>query len=206
MRTLKFLVAGFGALLLIASSATAAVIFTVSAPAPGADGDSAQEVDVSLTLTGGSGALIVAFSYDWLLNGAAVPLSAVQLPAGGAPSGPQINPAGCASVNNQFMCNFDSNRGSSVGSAGSNDVGDNWLWDFNAPLDGTYNLGRFTFTDLAAGEVSIGGCEIYDGSFNQVPCSSNSVPLNPIPEPTTAALLGLGLAGLVVGGRGARRR
>jgi len=205
MRTLKTLVA-FSALLLVASGANAAISFTVTGPQ--LDGDAAQEVEVSLTLSGGEGANggILSFGIDWLLNGASVPLSAVQVPASSG-TGPNTT---CTNTNNQFMCAFGTapNNATTLGSAGSNSTGFNWGWSFpsspNGVLDGTYFLGRFTFTDVAAGNVSIGNCDIRDVNFELIPCSSNSVALNPIPEPTTAALIGLGLMGLVIGG--GRRR
>jgi len=207
MRTLKTLVA-FSALLLVASGANAAISFQVTALPANGDGDPAQEVEVNLTLNGGEGANggILSFGIDWLLNGASVPLSAVQVPASSG-TGPNTT---CTNTNNQFMCAFGTapNNATTLGSAGSNSTGFNWGWSFpsspNWVLDGTYFLGRFTFTDVAAGNVSIGNCDIRDVNFELIPCSSNSVALNPIPEPTTAALIGLGLMGLVIGG--GRRR
>jgi hypothetical protein len=194
MRTLKNL-AAVGALLLVASGANAAVSFTLTALNNGGP----QEVDVSLTLSGGTGNAIIAFAFDWLLDGANVPLSAVQQPAS-AGTGPNL---ACDGVSNQFMCAFGA--ATVVGSAGSNSIGDGWTWDFTGPVaDGVYNLGRFTFTDLTGGLVSAGNCEILDGSLNTIPCSSNSAAIVAVPEPTTAALLGLGLFGLVMSG--GRRR
>jgi hypothetical protein len=197
MRTLKTLVA-FGALLLVASGANAAVQFTLSLAS---DADPAQEVDLTLTLTGGTGADIPVFQIDWLLNGATIPLAAVELPAGGAPpqgapgEGPAIVPSPCnTGTTNQFMCAFGG--GNAIGSQGSNDVGTAWLWSFASPAvaDGSYSLGRFTFTALASGDVSIGNCFIIASIPDEfVPCSSNTVA---IPEPTTTALLGLGLLAL----------
>jgi len=197
MRTLKTL-AAFGVLLLAATSANAALTFSVTALNNGG----AQEIDLTLTVSGGSGSNpdMPVMSIDWLLNGAAIPLSAVQLP--GSVPGPGPNTT-CANTNNQFMCAFSG--GSAIGSSSSNDVGNDWAWSFAAPVpDGIYNLGRFTFTDVAGGNVSIGDCLILTSGSLSIPCQSNSAALNPIPEPTTAALIGLGLFGLVIGG--GRRR
>jgi hypothetical protein len=201
MRTLKTL-AAFGALLLVASGANASLTFTVSAAAP--DADTAQEIDLTLTVTGGTGLDMQVMQFDWLLNGAAIPLSAVELPAGGAPTGPAVlTAAACPTGStNQFLCSFGG--GSGIGSAGSNDQGNDWAWSFAVPpgvADGVYSLGRFTFAALAGGNVSIGDCLILTPASVTIPCGSNQTALNPIPEPTTAALIGLGLFGLVMGGR-----
>jgi hypothetical protein len=204
MRTLKTL-AAFGALLLVASGANASLTFSVSAAAP--DADTAQEMDVTLTVTGGTGLDVQVMSFDWLLNGAAIPLSAVELPGGGLPDPPGgpavLSAANCPTGStNQFLCSFGG--GSGIGTAGSNSIGNDWAWSFSVPpgiADGVYSLGRLTFTAFAGGNVSIGDCLILTPASATVPCGSNQTALNPIPEPTTAALIGLGLFGLVMGGR-----
>jgi len=202
MRTLKILV-GFGALLLVASAANASITFTVST---GANTGAGQEVDVAITLTNSATDNAAAYQFDWLLNGIAVLPADVQGPVTAPPGGVPGQTQCTAGTAFQYQCNFTGVT--TVGTGGSNTIGDNWLYSVSgAVADGTYNLiGRFTFTDLAAGLVSIGNCEIPNATtFEDIGCTgNNSVALNPIPEPTTAALLGLGLFGLVMGG--GRRR
>ena len=70
MRTAQ-ISAVLSALLVSASNANATVSFTVSGVF---DADPAQEVDVSVTLTNMAADDIVAFAFDWLLDGANVPL------------------------------------------------------------------------------------------------------------------------------------
>jgi hypothetical protein len=204
MRTLRNL-AALGALLLVASGANATITFTVST---GADIGPGQEIDVAITLAGSAVDNVTAYSFDWLLNGAAIPLSAVQGPVTAPPGGVPGQTQCTTGTAFQYMCNFAGTV--SVGTSGNNIVGDGWLWSVTgAQVDGTQTLiGRFTFTDTAAGLVSTGNCENPQAdTFENIDCTgNNSVALNPIPEPTTAALLGLGLAGLVVGGRSGRRR
>lgn len=204
MRTLRNL-AAFGALLLVASGANATITWTVST---GADTGAGQEIEVAITLAGSAVDNVAAYQFDWLLNGAAIPLSAVQAGSTAPPGGAAGQTACTAGTAFQYQCNFTG--AVSVGSGLGNTVGDNWLWSVTgAQADGTQNLiGRFTFDDFASGLVSIGNCENPNAdTFENVDCTgNNSVALNPIPEPTTAALLGLGLAGLVIGGRSGRRR
>src|SRR2546427_3964935 len=156
MRTLKIF-AAFGALLLVASGANASVTYTVST---GANVGAGQEMDVAITLTNAAteGADYAAFQFDWLLNGAAIPASDVQ-PGSIAPPGGVAGQTACtAGTAFQYQCNFTG--AVSSGTSGSNTVGNGWLWSVNGALaDGTFNLiGRFTFADTAAGNVSVGNC------------------------------------------------
>lgn len=85
-----------------------------------------------------------------------------------------------------------------------------WAWSSGAPqLGGTFTIGTVQITVGAGQIVRPDFTGVLDGfvtnSFTTVfPSPANVTGITIIPEPTTAALLGLGIVGLVVAGRRSR--
>ena len=196
MRTLKTL-AAFGALLLVATGANAAITFNVSTVGPTATparrSTSPSRWRARRWIM--SSVLSVRLAPEWRQRSR---LTAVQ-------SCRPVRPGGAAGPNTTCTNGTSEPVSCATSRPGATSCGLRREQQHRRRLvvvlcrhpvaDGTYNLGRFTFTALAAGLVSIGNCEIRDATPLKIPAATvnNSVALNPIPEPTTAALLGLGL-------------
>ena len=81
---------------------------------------------------------------------------------------------------------------------------------FPAANIGTFTVGTMTLTGMSPGETTVQliirpGLEWIDGFDNEViPPTLGSAVVTVIPEPATAALLGLGLVGLIAAGRRSR--
>ena len=187
MRTFKTL-AVFGALLLAASTANASIIFTLHAQSPD-DGDPDTNVQVDMFLSEGQTVSVMGF--NWLFSN-------------GTPVGPGPVGVACGTQPNSG-CDFPGME--FVGSQLNNPSGQ-WIWNgipyaVGGPGGTTFtDIGLFTLTGVSPGTVfSVGEFEIFDTSFETI----TDITVYPIPEPTTAALLGLGLAALGMVGRATSR-
>lgn len=183
MRTLKTFAAA-AALLMVAGTANAAIILDVVL----ADVQTANpgtELQVNITLSGGSG--LTDFGFDFTSTGV----------IDGECDNNGANPG-----TGDRACTSSFSTLTSFGSQGSDGIGLGWGSFTGGAADGTYNAIASISADGTPGQVVSLGTLYAGASFVDITGTITVNPFTfPIPEPTTAALLGFGLIGLALGGR-----
>jgi hypothetical protein len=184
MRTLKTS-AMLAALLLVAGSASASVILTLT-------GGGAANTTITVGLSFNPdpyapGVAIIGFDLNFGGTAGATTQGFLGALAG---LGTDVSTTGTG-THGDWGC-FSANCGPTTGSAAAFFTQDITGWDGNIAISFANSDTSFCETNAGPGN----SC----GPDTGLQVINNTTPL-PIPEPTTAALLGLGLVGLVFGGR-----
>ena len=186
MRTLKTLAAS-AALLLVAGTANAGLIISIAAVdfSPGVD-----ELLVTMQITGTEG--VSSIGYDLVFSGTGTAAFNVATPSipGATADCPTADPPGPPGPP---PCQL-----TELGPPNADGTNYNLATTGTGPTGGTYSIGFQLLSDGSFG----GSANLANlVAFNNAGGAITDITIIPIPEPTTAALLGLGLFGLALGGR-----